>query len=279
MNLRWAHSGEVGSSGVFRAIHSGLTVQLIETSRRDLVTCRACDAASLVIEHITEQYDFIPVTEHSGTGRDRIVGLFHAAAFHDAPAPDGRVADHLLPLSEEYLIGADASILDFITDADTRPCRLVLAGPSISGLVSLSDLQKLPVRAALFALITGFEITMAEAIRRMFPLSGDWMPLLSETRQSKIHEEIQKSKESDSFVDPLLFTQFADKRTIIAKLCQISGSKSALQVRLKQIENLRDKVAHANEYAATPEQARKVCALVRDLLILREEIAGTGGIS
>jgi hypothetical protein len=279
MGTRWAHSGEVGSSGVFEAVHSGLTVQVIETSRGDLVTCTAGDAASLVVERNTEQYDFIPVTEHSGTGGDRIVGLFHAAGFHDGPAPDGAVADHLLPLSEEYLIGADASILDFITDADTRPCRLVLAGPSISGLVSLSDLQRLPVRAALFALITGFEITMAEAIRRMFPANTDWMLLLSEPRQSKIGEEIQKSIQSDAFVDPLLFTQFADKRTIITKMCQISESKSVLEGRLKQIENLRDKVAHANEYAATPEKARNVCAVVRDLLALRAAIAVIGGIS
>jgi hypothetical protein len=149
----------------------------------------------------------------------------------------------------------------------------VLAGPSISGLVSLSDLQRLPVRAALFALITGFEITMAEAVRRMFPANADWMRLLSEPRQSKIDEEIQKSKEADAFVDPLLFTQFADKRTIITKMCQIGESKSALEDRWKQIENLRDKVAHANEYAATPEQARNVCVVVRDLLVLRKEIA------
>jgi len=45
---------------------------------------------------------------------------------------------------------------------------------------------------------------------------------------------------------------------------------------LKTIENLRDKVAHANEYAATPEQARNVCAIVRDLLALRKQIAGIG---
>jgi hypothetical protein len=216
------------------------------------------------------------VTEDSGTTGDRIVGLFHAAGFRDGHAPCGPVADHLLPLSEEYLIGADASILDFITDADTRPCRLVLAGPSISGLVSLSDLQRLPVRAALFALITGLEITMAEAIKRTFSANPDWMPLLSKDRQAKIDEEIRKSKDSDAFVDPLLFTQFADKRTIITKTCQIGESRSALGGRLKTIENLRDKVAHANEYAATPKQARNVCAVVRDLLALRKQIAGIG---
>jgi hypothetical protein len=270
---RWPNSDEVASIGVFEALHSGLTVGLIATSRDQLMTCSSEAAASLVIARNTEQYDFIPVIEEPASGQSRIVGLFHAAGFAGRPAPDGRVRDHLLPLSEEYLIGADASILDFIRDADARPCRLLLAGTRISGLVSLSDLQKLPVRAALFALITGFELTMAEAIRRTHPVNTDWTALLSDARQSKIREEIGKSKEHDGFVDPLLFTQLADKRTIIRKTMGIGESKSALERKLEQIEHLRDRVAHANEYAATPEQARHVCSVVRDLLALRAEIA------
>ena len=70
------------------------------------------------------------------------------------------------PLSEQLLIGADASILDFMMMADRQRCRLVVLESEISGLVSLSDLQRLPVRAALFALITQSEIKMADAIRR-----------------------------------------------------------------------------------------------------------------
>jgi hypothetical protein len=273
MNTRWAHRGELGSSGVFEAVHSGLTVELIETARDHLVTCKADDAASLIVDQNTEQYDFIPVIADSETGGDRIVGLFHAAAFHDGPAPSGRVADYLLPLSEQFLIGADASILDFITDADTRPCRLVLAGPSISGLVSLSDLQRLPVRAALFALITGFEITKAEAIRRKFAKDQDWMPCLNKRRREELEKEIRKSKNDDGFVDTLLFTQFCDKKEVVIKYFEFEQSKKKPRLQLDRIQKLRDNVAHANEYAATPEQARGVCAVVRDLLVLRAEIA------
>jgi len=47
--------------------------------------------------------------------------------------------------------GADASILDFVWDADTKPCRLVVSGSKIVGLASFHDLQKLPARAAPFA--------------------------------------------------------------------------------------------------------------------------------
>ncbi|MGO4843671.1 hypothetical protein AB4144_66485, partial [Rhizobiaceae sp. 2RAB30] len=67
-------------------------------------------------------------------------------------------------LREAHLIGADASILSFVKEADTRPFRLLVSERGIVGLVSLSDLQKLPVRAALFGLVTGLEMAMTDAI-------------------------------------------------------------------------------------------------------------------
>jgi hypothetical protein len=58
------------------------------------------------------------------------------------------VSARMSRLSDENLIGADASILTFVRNADRQKCRLVLSGLEISGLVSLSDLQRLPVWAA-----------------------------------------------------------------------------------------------------------------------------------
>ena len=155
----------------------------------------------------------------------------------------------------------------------TRPCRLVLAGASISGLVSLSDLQKLPVRAALFALITGFEITRAEAIREKFVEGESWMACLNGGRRDLMQDEIAKSKNDDGFVDALLFTQFCDKKEIVIESFQFGSSKTRLRKRLDKIQELRDGIAHANEYAATPERAKCVCGVVRDMLDLRAQIA------
>jgi hypothetical protein len=238
------------------------------------MTCKSGDAASLILAQNTERYDFIPVID-AGTVEERIVGLFNAGRFTAGPKPEGSVANHMVPLSEENLIGADASILDFILNADTRPCRLLVAGARISGLVSLSDLQKLPVRAALFALITGFEIIMGEAIRRRYPAPKDWMAFLSDGRKENIRQQIGKSKKEDSFVDELLFTQFSDKADIIRKSFALSHSKTQVGDQLAEIRDLRDSLAHANEYAASPEQAKHVCEVVRNLLALKAEITRT----
>jgi hypothetical protein len=272
MTDRWASHDEIGSGDIFETVHSGLTVRLIATSRDDLMTCKADEAASDVIDRNTQQYDFIPVVAGGGTEDQRIVGLFHVAPFRGGSSPKGSIADHLLPLAENYLVGADASILDFIKDADTKPCRMVICGARISGLVSLSDLQRLPVRAALFALVTGFEITMSEAIRQKFNSDEDWIRCLTDGRQEKIKREIAESHRDDSFVDALLFTQFCDKADIIAKSFQLAQSKTKLRDQLAEIQKLRDSLAHANEYAASPAEAKRTCQVVRSLLALKEEI-------
>jgi hypothetical protein len=78
---------------------------------------------------------------------------------------------------------------------------------------------------------------------------------------------------ADGLADELLFTQFCDKGTIVLKSFEFAGSKRSLEDKLSKFQGLRDGLAHANDYAATPEQAKQVCALVRDLLVLRKEIA------
>lgn len=274
MTNRWANHEEVSSGDVFEALHSGLTVGLISTPRSVLMTCTPNDTLSDVIERNIEPYDFIPVIGQASGNKDHVLGLFHAAKFFHAASPEGHIKEHYCPLSEEFLIGADASILDFIKTADERPCRLVISGSGIVGLVSLSDLQKLPVRATLFALITGFEIIMAEAIKRIFPIDEAWMRYLNDGRREKINAEIEKARKEDSFVDTLLFTQFCDKADIITKSLDLGRSKTVLRSDLKQLQELRDNLAHANEYAASIEHAKNVCTLVRKLLGLREKIAG-----
>lgn len=269
MTIPWVNRESPASSESFEALHAGLTVAMIQTPRAELATCLASETAEAVNARNIERYDFLPVVEG-----ETIVGLFHAAASRDNAAAGMQIGDHAFPLSEDHVIGGDASILDFVVEADAKPCRLVFSGPRITGLVSLSDLQKLPVRAALFALITGLEMTMIEAIRRSHPSKEDWLMCLSPMRRRKTEEEIERSRQGDGLVDSLLFTQFCDKRDIIVKSRPAEMGKMKLHSRLREIESLRNRLAHANDYAATPDQAIQVCATIRGLLELQKIIAG-----
>lgn len=274
MSSRWPKDDF--SVTTFATMQASLTVAMIATPRKEL---RTCDATAVVSEVVAanrkDQFDYLPVVG----GERAIVGMFHARA-HRASESVDTIVKHMEVLSERHLIGADTGLLDFITDADTRPSRLVVAGDGFSGLATLSDLQKLPVRAALFAAITAFEMTMSQVIRERFEHSTAWLSLLTEGRQAKIQEEIERSRKADGIVDELLFTQFCDKGTIVRKAFDLKLSRQVVEKRFSDFQSLRDSLAHANDYAATPDEAKKVCAIVRELLSLRGAIAtATSGSS
>jgi hypothetical protein len=59
------------------------------------------------------------------------------------------------------------------------------------------------------------------------------------------------------FVDALLFTQFVDKVTIISKSPLFGSGNGEFERELKQVQTLRNLLAHANDYAATTDAASK----------------------
>lgn len=90
------------------------------TPRAHLMTC---ESVSDVTTRNINRHSYVPVVHDGGFG-----GLFFAERFFDATPPSGKISERV-SAPEETLVGADASILDFIRDADQRPCRL---GPSSS---------------------------------------------------------------------------------------------------------------------------------------------------
>ena len=249
------------SLSAHRLIEEGLPVRLIATPRVDFKTCDIDEAIGDVVARNHDKFDNFPVTE--GSEKKRILGLIDVTAFRNGEAPSGHVHEKVTRLTESTLIGADASIIAFMRDPGPHGCRLVVSGSEISGLVSLSDLQKLPVRAALFGMVTHLEMVMADTIRRTYVKKEDWLGQLSANRQDKIRSEIKKSWKNDGFVDDLLFAQFADKISIIKKSKGFSESKKCFEDEMKRIQSLRNLVAHANDYASTPKAALDVCDIVR----------------
>ena len=243
------------------ALQRGLTVNLIATARASFATCALDETLSTVVaRNRSAGFDFLPVLEPT-TGH--IVGLIEIAPFMKGNFPDARVDTRMRPLSEENLLGADATILMFVRDADRQKCRLIVSEHEISGLVSLSDLQRLPVRAALFGLVTYPEIVMASVIRQEFNGTEDWLSRLPDGRRRKLQDEIVRARKDDELVDALLFTQFVDKATIIYKSGQFLKEPDVFEQQYKKIQFLRDHLAHANDYAASPDAAVETCRTVR----------------
>ncbi|MFA8443753.1 CBS domain-containing protein [Yoonia sp.] len=251
---------------VISSVQRGLVVGLIMTPRGQVMTCKTSDSIAALLERNVDRYSFIPVVNDE----ERYIGLFDASRWFDKTAPDTPIETKYQPLSEDLMIGADASIFDFVVSADAQPMRLVVSGEAVAGVISLSDLQQLPVRAALFTLITALEMAMARRIEAEW--GGDsqrWMKLISEERRASIEAKIKEVREADGYVSDIALSQFADKAMVICKARLIEGTRKSIKRSFKDAEDLRNQLAHSGYYAETPTSAANVSAVVRSILEIK----------
>jgi hypothetical protein len=164
-------------------------------------------------------------------------------------------------LREDIIISADAGILTYIESAAEQPCRLVLRGRQLDGIVTLSDLQRLPVRPTIFLLITHLELLMSDWIRQRCQSEQDWLKLLDDGRHKAIEKQWGKLQDNDLAIDRLTATHFSDKYKLVVKLGSF-GDADGCENELYRIKELRNRVAHAGDYALTQETARETIDVV-----------------
>jgi hypothetical protein len=246
---------EGDADSILSSLEQGLSVGLITTFEP-----RCCDADDDLKEVVgsedLREFDYVPVEE-----KGEIVGLLHRAA-HDTSDRAGPVRDAMYDLRGDLIISADAGILSYIEGAGKRPCRLVLREGLLDGIVTLSDLQKLPVRPVIFLLVTHLELLMARWIRQHCRAEDEWLNRLHEDRRDQVNAKWAELEGNNLAIDKLTATEFADKRDVLLELRPPDRKKKA-QKELGRIERLRNSVAHAGDYALTQKNAEKTVTTVR----------------
>ncbi len=189
-------------------------------------------------------FDHVPVVNEAG----HVVGVL---------APNeptwGAVREAMQPLDGTMLVSADEPLARFLPTLADGPYRLVVRGTRISGIVTRSDVLKLPVRLLAFTLVTHLEMTMASLIRAKHPHDDTWMDLVEPYRQKGVlgkFKRLQKHK-----LDPSLLecTDFRDKRVVVAKLYVLDDT---FLTETEQVEGMRNAIAHAADYGQTEAELR-----------------------
>jgi hypothetical protein len=127
----------------------------------------------------------------------------------------GAVRVHMQPLGEKTLVSADTPLLEFIQDDSLD--RIVIGGTKIYGLVTRSDLLKLPVSLLGFALTMHAETLMLNIIRSTRiseKIWLTWVPRHKVEIQSTYVRLVSKRTE----LDKLELTYITDKSEILGKL-------------------------------------------------------------
>lgn len=220
-----------------RGLEAGFQVRHIASF--DLAWCDVDDDLDSVVGNPRfEGFDHIPVRRGF-----EIVGVIEPSRTGDA----GRIEDAMQPIVDSMLVSGDEPLAWLVRRITDVPYRLVVTGSTINGIVTRSDVHKLPVRLLTFAMVTHLEMTMATMIRQRCPTDPEWFGLLKDGRQAKVKEKYERQRADR--IDPSLLelTDFCDKRRIVKMLYGLSRE---FESHLIQIEKLRNSVAHAASYAA-----------------------------
>ncbi len=261
---------------ILEALENNVPVRLMATVG-NLVAAQADERARDALARASEGgFDYLPVRNgHDGP----IVGLFSREDALDSK--NKQVKDIMKPLSVDNLIGANAPLLQFVYGADQSPCRLLLGSTEICGIVTLSDMQRIPVRTAIFGLFIHLELVLTEALERMLG-SNCPFELLSEKHPKRADEARSRWKEAKNNnmdQNKTNSLQFTDKKLLLMKLNGFGISATQIDRKLGLIErHLRDPIAHGSQYAATRDGALttvKATKLVRDWIKIVRSNAAT----
>jgi hypothetical protein len=214
-------------------------------------------ATEVLRQMLDEDWDLVGVRRR---------GLVVGYADRDALG-GGLCGDRVRPFEEESVVSGAASLADVVLRLSRLPRLFVETLGAVNGIVTLSDLQKPPMRMWLFGMITLVEMRMG-ALVEAFCKGDTWKEFLSEGRLQKaaaLLEERRRRNQSPRLIDCL---QFSDKGQIIARNEAIRSvtrfaSRRKVEEICRALESLRNNLAHAQDIISCDWET--IVALAKDL--------------
>jgi hypothetical protein len=244
------------------AVRTGITIESIATPRAMLEVRQKDFWPACKHDADLSDFDNVPLIEGN-----EIVGVYE------------REKDAVRGLSETMFTASDASLLSFVENADTRKFVFLVRENEIVGIVTLSDIQKLPVYCVLYSLLISVEMLLVELIRRACRAEPEkWLGYLDRESRRKIEDFWRKSRQENLTLDRLSCASFGNELTAAHGLGLISSDESAT---LRRLNGLRDLVSHGKEFALTLNRALEIPSQVRDALeiqvVLDQKLKGVKG--
>lgn len=263
-----------------KSVQGQMTLSQIMTPREQFICCGADEPAQSVFEHISEVFDAVPVVA-SNDPTDiaaPILGLLHRdrVPFRNSYARASACAD-TSALQKAHQ--SSRNLLVYINGLSGHPVEFVSSGNEIVGLVTPYDLERLPVRTALFAQIIDVERLMGDLIKIRFPDTTDWEARIATSLLGKLRAGIKRASKSDSVGQPILSVDFAVKLDLLPHCFE--GTYDALWVSKEsgKIRELRNVVAHGAPFADATTLPEKVRHLLRLRGLISKRISEIRGQS
>lgn len=232
-----------------RGLETGLTVGTIASS--PIATCSVHDEPDEVLARPEwSDYDALPVADGN-----RIIAVVE------------RNTGSRRPLDSSILVSADQPLEEFLKTHGLVQdgYRLVIFGGKIEGIVTPSDLLRLPVRVLAFALLSHLEMTMVKIIDRHNIDTEQWLHIVSEERKEELlcHQETLRRHQLNP--NMLEFTYMSEKLNVLKCLKLIPNS---VATKASGLNELRNQIAHNRDYVRSSKDLNRFLRRMERLPIL-----------
>lgn len=220
---------------------TGITARAIY---EDLECRRPEEPAEKVADYMAEQaFDVMGVETENAVGYVSREDL-----------TEGTCGDHLFEFTPDHLVADSTPLITVLSELRDRLHLFVLAEEEVEGIITRADLQKLPVRMYLFSLVTLLEMHIGAIVRSVYE-NERWTDELSNSRVESAKDFQEKRQERDEELALVDCLQFCDKRDLVIKRQESRNalgvpSRTAGEQFLKDVEDLRNNLAHAQELAS-----------------------------
>jgi hypothetical protein len=230
---------------------SGITVKAIY---EPLKSCPIkADAIELKCDLERRDFDLAGVVDQ----KQDVVGYVDTAKLDE-----GKIEDYLEAFNSSHLIADSTPIPELFSELLKNNQLFVLSGSKISGIVTVSDLNKPPVRIYLFGIISLLEMHLTYWINELYN-EESWVDLIPEERLMLARKLLAKKRDKNQEIDLVNCLQFADKKTVLVntkifrkKLAL--GSKKAVKKQLERAQGIRDNLAHSQNDIAIEHNWEKI---------------------
>jgi len=190
----------------------------------------------------------------------------------------GPCSEYLRRFTADDIVADSANFIEVVKSLAINEQCFVTILDQVGAIVTFTDLEKPPMRMFLFGMITFGEMMMTLIIRQRFS-DGSWQAHLSPQRVAKaktLQEERRRRGQKADLIDCL---QYGDKGWILSYLEDLRQSlgfesRNAARKAFKELESLRNNLAHTQEIIPTSWQRIVVACsrLEHNLEIIAESL-------
>ncbi|MCL3881031.1 hypothetical protein [Marivita sp. GX14005] len=260
-------------TGDHSALQAQLTVDQIMTPRDAFLCALEGQTVAEAFQHVPEVYDALPVIEGNDP-RDpaaEVIGIIDCREVAPAEMRQS-VSTHM---QERHCVGIRSTLplLEFAASGRVDELTFVTADERsiVCGLVTVHDLQRLPVRIALFAALTDLEEDIAGLLDLAAPDPAKWHTLVHDPRgiiKIEIEKGLKRAARRDDLGSPILTLSFGIKLALLEGL-KNSGQLAGVAIpNLRNIRDARNDIAHGIPF----ERIEIVPKAARDLRNLHSSV-------